>query len=216
MMMPNNKAFEESRILETAKRLDERDPDRINKRMQDKFLAIAAGHEQSNKQWFVLRTAHNKEKDVCISILNYGIEVWLPLKKKVQPRRYTKPSKEVEMPIFNGYLFVKVVPCAESWVGLSRIDGAVSLISGQQGALVVSDQYMSDLKCLTDVGLFDTSRSMPRYESGERVSFPVGHAGVFEGVIDGYVGTRAVRVLSFIFGQERVIEVPLANLIKAA
>ncbi|WOC15455.1 Transcription antitermination protein RfaH [Pseudochrobactrum sp. MP213Fo] len=215
-MMPNNKAFEESRILETAKRLDERNPDRINKRMQDKFLAIAAGDEQSNKQWFVLRTAHNKEKDVSNSVQSFGIEAWLPVKTQMRSVKYTMKKKPVEVPVFSGYLFVKVVPCAESWVGLSRIKGAVSLIFGQQGALVVSDQYMSDLKCLTDVGLFETSRSIPRYESGERVSFPVGHGGVFEGVIDGYVGTRAVRVLSFIFGQERVIEVPLANLIKAA
>lgn len=213
MMMPDIKAFEESRILETAKRLDERDPDRINKRMQDKFLAIAAGDERSEKQWFVLRTAHRKEKDVHCAVNSFGIEAWLPMKKAIQPRRHTKPSKEIEVPIFNGYLFVKVVPCAESWVGLSRVVGAVSLIFGQRGALVVSDKYMNDLMCLTDKGIFDCGRMIPQYENGDKVRFPLGSAGVFEGVIDGYIGTRAVRVLSFIFGQERPIEVPLANLI---
>ncbi len=216
MMMPNNRPFEEARILETARQLEERDPDRIQKRMQEKFLAIAAGNEQSEKQWFVLKTANKQEKAVSQSVSNFGIETWLPMKKAIQPRRYTRPAKEIEVPVFGGYLFVKAVPCAESWVGLSRVEGAVSVVFGQRNALVVSDKYMNDLRCLTDVGSFNDLKNFPRYKNGERVSFPVGSAGVFEGVIEGYVGTRAARVLAFIFGQERTIEVPLANLIKSS
>ena len=216
MMMPNNRPFEEARILETARQLDERDPDRIKMRMQEKFLAIAAGNEQSEKQWFVLKTANKQEKAVSQSVSNFGIETWLPMKSEARSVKYTRRSKQIEVPVFNGYLFVRVVPCVESWVGLSRVDGAISLIFGQYGAIVVSDKYMNDLRCLTDVGSFNDSRDFPRYKNGERVSFPVGSAGVFEGVIEGYVGTRAARVLAFIFGQQRTIEVPLANLIKSA
>ncbi len=216
MMMPNNRPFEEARILETARQLDERDPDRIKMRMQEKFLAIAAGNERSEKQWFVLKTANKQEKAVSQSVSNFGIETWLPMKSEARSVKYTRRSKQIEVPVFNGYLFVRVVPCVESWVGLSRVDGAISLIFGQHGAIVVSDKYMNDLRCLTDVGSFNDSRDFPRYKNGERVSFPVGSAGVFEGVIEGYVGTRAARVLAFIFGQQRTIEVPLANLIKSA
>ncbi len=216
MMMPNNRPFEEARILETARQLDERDPDRIKIRMQEKFLAIAAGDEQSEKQWFVLKTANKQEKAVSKSVSNFGIETWLPMKSEARSVKYTMKKKVVQVPIFNGYVFVRVVPCAESWVGLSRIDGAISLIFGQYGAIIVSDKYMNDLRCLTDVGSFNDLNDFPRYKNGERVSFPVGSAGVFEGVIEGYVGTRAARVLAFIFGQQRTIEVPLANLIKSA
>ena len=216
MMMPNNRPFEEARILETARQLDERDPDRIKIRMQEKFLAIAAGNEQSEKQWFVLKTANKQEKAVSKSVSNFGIETWLPMKSEARSVKYTMKKKVVQVPIFNGYVFVRVVPCAESWVGLSRIDGAISLIFGQYGAIIVSDKYMNDLRCLTDVGSFNDLNDFPRYKNGERVSFPVGSAGVFEGVIEGYVGTRAARVLAFIFGQQRTIEVPLANLIKSA
>ena len=216
MMMPNNRPFEEARILETARQLDERDPDRIKMRMQEKFLAIAAGNEQTDKQWFVLKTANKQEKAVSQSVSNFGIETWLPMKSEARSVKYTRRSKQIEVPVFNGYLFVRVVPCVESWIGLSRVDGAISLIFGQHGAIVVSDKYMNDLRCLTDVCSFNDSRDFPRYKNGERVSFPVGAAGVFDGVIEGYVGTRAARVLAFIFGQERTIEVPLANLIKSA
>lgn len=215
MMVPDNKAFEESRILETANRLADRDPDRIKSRMQDKFLTIAAGNDSSVKQWFVLRTSHRKENDVHKSIINAGIEAWLPMKKTIQPRRHTRPSKEIMMPVFSGYLFVKAVPCAESWVGLSRIDGAVSLIFGQQGALVVNENYMNDLMRLTNAGSFDETKSLPRFKGGERVSFDLA-GNVFKGIIEGYAGARAARVLSFIFGQERVVEVSLANLKKSA
>lgn len=212
MTMLKNQTFDEARILEDAKRLDERDPDRQARRLQDKFLNIAKGAEGVEKQWFVLRTGHKREKDVYNSVESAGIEAWLPVKKAVQPRRNTRPAKEIEVPIFTGYVFVKVVPCAESWVGLSLIDGAVSLIFGQSGALVVSEKYMNDLMLLTDGGAF----ADVRYQDGERVRFPYGKAGVFEGVVQGYIGTRAVRVLSHIFGQETPIEVPLAKLCKAA
>ncbi len=216
MMMPNNRPFEEARILEIARQLDERDPDRIKIRMQEKFLAIAAGNEQSEKQWFVLKTASKQEKAVSKSVSNFGIETWLPMKSEARSVKYTRRSKKIEVPIFNGYLFVRVVPCVESWVGLSRVDGAISLIFGQNGAIIVNDKYMNDLRYLTEVGSFNDLKDFPRYKNGERVSFPVGSAGVFEGVIEGYVGTRAARVLAFIFGQQRTIEVPLANLIKSA
>lgn len=214
MMMPDSKIFEEARILETARRLDERDPDRIARRMQDKFLAIAAGTDKTIKRWVVLRVSSRNEIAVHDHLQKTGIETWMPLKKALQPRRNSRPRKEIEMPVFNGYLFVKVFPCAESWVGLSRISGVISLICGQQGALMVGDNYINDLKRLVGDGVFNEAKALPRYKAGERVSFPVGHAGVFEGVIEGYVGSRAVRVLSHIFGQERVIEVPLANLNK--
>lgn len=216
MMMPNNRPFEEARILETARQLDERDPDRIKMRMQEKFLAIAAGNEQTDKQWFVLKTANKQEKAVSQSVSNFGIETWLPMKSEARSVKYTMKKKLIEVPIFNGYVFVRVVPCVESWIGLSRVDGAISLIFGQRGAIVVSDKYMNDLRCLTEVGSFNDLKNFPRYKNGERVSFPVGSAGVFDGVIEGYVGTRVARVLAFIFGQERTIEVPLANLIKSA
>ncbi len=216
MTMLENQTFDEARILEDAKRLDERDPDRQARRLQDKFLNIAKGAEGVEKQWFVLRTGHKREKDVYKSVESAGIEAWLPIKTEMRTIKHTRREKKIETPIFSGYVFVKVVPCAESWVGLSLIDGAVSLIFGQSGALVVSDKYMSDLMLLTDGGVFDEGRSVADYKDGQRVRFPYGKAGVFEGVVQGYVGTRAVRVLSHIFGQETPIEVPLAKLSKAA
>lgn len=69
---------------------------------------------------------------------------------------------------------------------------------------------MNDLMNLTKAGSFNEAKSLPRYESGERISFPMA-GNVIEGVVDGYAGTRVVRVLSFLFGQERAIEIPLAN-----
>lgn len=216
MIMRANRKFEEARILEVAKQLEARDPVRQEKRMQDKFLTIAAGDEHSKKQWFVLRTGHKREKIVFNSVHKAGIEAWLPVKTEMRAVKFTQRQKRIEVPIFSGYLFVRVVPCAESWVGLSLVEGAVSLIFGQSGAVVVSDKYMNDLMCLTNGGVFNEGRSVADYKDGERVRFPLGKAGVFEGVIDGYVGTRAVRVLSHIFGQQTPIEVPLANLIKSA
>lgn len=214
MIALNKNQLEQARILKTSQELAERDPVRKLKQMQDKFLSIAAGDEQDVKQWFVLRVGHKREINVHNFLKEMGIEAWMPVKKALQKRRFNKPGKPIEVPIFDGYLFVKVVPCVESWVGLSRIEGVVSLLFGQQGALVVSQEYMNDLMVLTGSGIFNEQHSSVRYQNGQRIEYPLA-GNVFKGVVEGYVGTRAVRVLSFIFGQQRVIEVPLANIIKS-
>lgn len=215
MIALNKNQLEQARILKTSQELAERDPVRKLKQMQDKFLSIAAGDEQAVKQWFVLRVGHKREIYVYNFLTEMGIEAWMPVKTELIKVKYTTRQKKIERPIFDGYLFVKVVSCAESWVGLSRVEGVVSLLFGQRGALSVSDKYMNDLMALTESGLFNDKRSVGKFQNGERVVFPLA-GNVFEGVIEGYVGTRAMRVLSFIFGQERVIEVPLANLNKSA
>lgn len=215
MIALNKNQLEQARILKTSQELAERDPVRKLKQMQDKFLSIAAGDEQAVKQWFVLRVGHKREINVHNFLKEMGIEAWMPVKTELIKVKYTTRQKKIERPIFDGYLFVKVVPCAESWVGLSRVEGVVSLLFGQHGALAVSDKYMNDLIALTESGMFNHRRSVGQYQNGERVSFPLA-GNVFEGVVEGYVGTRAMRVLSLIFGQERVIEVPLANLNKSA
>lgn len=215
MIALNKNQLEQARILKTSQELAERDPVRKLKQMQDKFLSIAAGDEHANKQWFVLRVGHKREINVHNFLKEMGIEAWMPVKTELIKVKYTTRQKKIERPIFDGYIFVKVVACAESWVGLSRVEGVVSLLFGQHGALAVSDKYMNDLITLTESGMFNNKRSVGQYQNGERVSFPLA-GNVFEGVVEGYVGTRAMRVLSFIFGQERVIEVPLANLNKSA
>jgi transcription antitermination factor NusG len=55
--------------------------------------------------WYVIRVKSRFEKKSYESLIKSGIECYLPLQK--QKRTWSDRIKEVEVPLFNGYLFVK-------------------------------------------------------------------------------------------------------------
>jgi transcription antitermination factor NusG len=61
----------------------------------------------SNKvQWYALYTAPRAEKKVAERYKESGIEHYLPIQKVM--RKWSDRMKEVEVPVVNGYIFVKI------------------------------------------------------------------------------------------------------------
>ena len=58
--------------------------------------------------WKVIYTASRQEKKVAVLLERFGIAYYLPLVKKL--RLWSDRKKWVEMPLFNGYVFVKPEP----------------------------------------------------------------------------------------------------------
>lgn len=56
--------------------------------------------------WYVLYTAARAEKRVEMRLKEMGVEVYLPLHKS--KRRWSDRVKEVEMPLFRSYIFVRL------------------------------------------------------------------------------------------------------------
>lgn len=62
-------------------------------------------HETEPK-WFAVRTRSKAEKVVKAQFLQKGIETYLPLLKVT--RRYTRKVKQLELPLINAYVFVRI------------------------------------------------------------------------------------------------------------
>ena len=71
--------------------------------MEKKELKINA----DKTSWYVLYTAPRAEKQVRDRIDALGVECWLPLHRA--PRVWSDRVKIVELPLFNSYLFVRIV-----------------------------------------------------------------------------------------------------------
>lgn len=56
-------------------------------------------------QWYAVRTAAGREKLVAAQLQNKGFEEFLPVYKK--RRQWSDRTKEVELPLFPGYLFCR-------------------------------------------------------------------------------------------------------------
>lgn len=61
-------------------------------------------------RWYAIQTGANQEKQVALRLSDRGVEHFLPLYRAV--RRRTDRRVELQLPLFTGYLFVKV-PLAE-------------------------------------------------------------------------------------------------------
>lgn len=215
MMAIDSKQIELAEQIDLTRCYEASDRAIAEKRRKERLLAMAASGNDSDKRWYVLRTSNRAERDVHNALTQAGIETWFPIKKAVRTRRFNRPSVQIEVPAFNGYVFVKIVPGAEAWQALYNIRWVSSILCGANGPIAIGDKLISDLMGFVASGKLSDTRKTRHWNEGDKVVFPVGNAGSFEGVVAGYVGTRAVRVFWSLFGSEQVVEVPLAKLQKA-
>jgi len=62
---------------------------------------------EDEEKWFAIYTGYKKEKTVHKFLEKKGIQSYLPLQKFT--RRYTRKVREVSLPLFSCYLFVKIL-----------------------------------------------------------------------------------------------------------
>src|SRR5258708_10402477 len=92
-------------------------------------------------RWFAAYTSPRHEKHVSQQMERRGIQNFLPLYKLV--RRWKDRRKELELPIFPGYLFVRMA--LRERVSVLQVPGVVQLISFQGRPAPVPD---SDIEML--------------------------------------------------------------------
>jgi transcription antitermination factor NusG len=111
-----------------------------------------------NSRWFAVRTASGREKSVATQLQAKGIEEFLPLYRT--RRQWSDRTKELELPLFPGYLFcrfdfnnrlpVLITPGVKTIIGFGRTptpvadDEIESLRRAvASGAVHPHDQYLT-------------------------------------------------------------------------
>ena len=84
-------------------------------------------NDPGEPRWFAAYTAPRHEKHVSQQMRRRGIQNFLPLYKSV--RRWKDRRKELELPIFPGYLFVRIAP--RERLNVLQSPGVVHLVSFQ-------------------------------------------------------------------------------------
>lgn len=92
--------------------------------------------------WYVIWTEARAEKRVAQRLISRGLDVWLPL--VTQRRRWSDRWKDVQVPLFPGYVFVGTP--AEGYGTLLRTPGVRTLVKqGGQPARLTSE-YVASLQ----------------------------------------------------------------------
>ncbi len=130
--------------------------------------------------WYALSVRSRHEFVARDELQKKGIETFLP--SVMQLRQWRDRKKNVEFPVFPGYLFVAVARCAENFLRVVQTHGTVALISLEPGhPTPVAPEEIEALKTVIASGRpFDV---YPHFQEGARVRIRRGPLQGAEGVL---------------------------------
>ena len=98
----------------------------------------------SGLHWYALRTRSRHEKVVRDQLLHQGIEPLLPTVKRLN--QWKDRKKEVEVPLFLGYCFVRFT--SDQKLSVLKTTGVVDIVGGGQRPEPIPDEEISAIQML--------------------------------------------------------------------
>lgn len=149
---------------------------------QANFEAMGAIPLLQQAQWYAIRTRSRHEKMVSEQLEQQGIESFLPLMKST--RKWTDRVKEVELPLFSGYTFVRTVFSSPERLRVLKTHGVAGFVGCNNVGVPIPDSQIQDVRMLlaNDV----PCQEHPYLRVGQRVR-------VRGGALDGVEGILSVQ-----------------------
>jgi transcription termination/antitermination protein NusG len=128
-------------------------------------------------EWFAVYTRPRHEKKVAEQLTKKGILVFLPLRSVIS--HWKDRRKEVQFPLFTGYVFVNIV--LEDRLSVLRIPGVVQFVASEGKPVAIPDYQIDAVRQLVSSGLkYDP---YPYVKEGMRVTIRNGPLKGVEGLV---------------------------------
>ncbi len=151
----------------------------------------------NNYSWYALRTKSRYENTVASHLCARGYEFFLPLYKC--RRRWTDRFKEIELPLFPGYVFCQF-NSLDRFPVLS-IPGVVHVVGVGRTPVSIDETEIAAIQTAVKSGL--PRQPCPFLEIGDRVRIEHGPLCGIEGILLGFRGNQRL-VLSVTLLQRSV------------
>jgi transcription termination/antitermination protein NusG len=157
------------------------------------------------KIWNALYVASRQEKKVFDKLQQKNIEAYLPLIKTM--RQWSDRKKLVELPLLNGYVFVKVNAAENEAV--MQTAGVVNFVRSEGRIAKVREEEIARLKQLIELGYqMEVNGIDHKYKEGDKVKIGSGALKNIEGyVVENKVG-RFIDVVLESIGQSIRVKLP--------
>jgi transcription antitermination factor NusG len=106
----------------------------------------APPNPRSSNPWFVIQTRYRFEIKVADHLRNKGIETFLPLLNETH--RWSDRQKIVSVPLFSGYVFVRIQASAVSRTSVLHTEGVIGFVSVHGDVSPVPAGQIEDLRRL--------------------------------------------------------------------
>jgi transcription termination/antitermination protein NusG len=132
-------------------------------------------------QWYAVQTRSRHEKKVAFELREKGVYAFLPLARQVH--RWSDRNKEVEVPLFPGYVFVNTVTVPEARVSVLRTPGVASFVGNHGKGTPIPDKQIQDIQAILE-GRVPVA-THPFLSMNQRVRIRGGSLEGVEGVLVG-------------------------------
>jgi transcription antitermination factor NusG len=141
-------------------------------------------------EWYAVRTRSRHEKMVAEQLDRQGIENFLPLVKRT--RQWSDRAKEVELPLFSGYTFVRVALLSQDRLRVLQTHGVAGLVGVGGVGLPIPDAQIENLKTvLANQIAFEEH---PFLQVGQRVRIRGGALDGVEGLLAAHKDSRTMVI----------------------
>jgi transcription antitermination factor NusG len=135
------------------------------------------GNFPTDSRWFAVWTRSRQEKSSAAMLEAIGIPHFLPLKSVV--RLWSDRRQTVTVPLFSGYLFVRINLARDSRLEVLKAPGIAGFVGNQTGPLPVPDQQIDDIRTVLETRV--ECIVLPLFNEGDRVRVVRGPLAGVEG-----------------------------------
>jgi len=154
--------------------------------------------------WFALQVRSRKEDWVASQLAGQGFECFLPKYKTI--RRWSDRMKELEQPLFPGYLFCRFD--YQNRRPLVMTPGVVQVIGIGRTPMPIEEREIEAIQLAISSDL--PSQPWPYLEVGERVRVNYGNLTGLEGILVNFKGNHRVVLSVTLLQRSVAMEVDLS------
>lgn len=171
----------------------------------DSAEGMALSSENLEKRWYAVYTSANHEKRVASQIGQKSLEHFLPLYRSV--RRWKDRRVDLQLPLFPGYLFVRIA--LRDRLAVLLTPGVSKLVGFNGSPTPLNDEEISTLRTSLSSGV--RAEPCPYVAPGHRVRIQAGPLFGLEGVVQRRKGRLQVVVSLDLLQRSVAIDLDLAD-----
>lgn len=164
----------------------------------------------SDTQWHAVYVNSRSEKKIGEGLNAQHIEAYVPLVKTM--RQWSDRKKMVELPLLNGYVFVKNSPAQNDKILQTK--GVVNFVRSEGKIAHIREIEIDRLKQLVELGYqLEATAIQRKYNEGDKVKITSGTLSGIEGFVVEHKSARHIEVLLESIGQCIRVKLPQELLI---
>lgn len=158
--------------------------------------------------WHAVYVKSRAEKKAQAELKEQGIEVFLPLQRKL--RQWSDRKKWVEVPVISGYLFIRI--SRKEYDKVLQSNYVVTYVRFEGVAAIIPDHQIEYLKMMLKQDIHEVSVTTEKLEPGKEIEVVAGPMIGMKAVLVKIHGKNKVAVQLERIGLAALVEIPVTDI----